>query len=60
MKDYIERKWGPDHRFSHEELRAAVLEAWESISDQDLDELIDIMKARCEAVFAARGGHTKY
>jgi transposase len=31
MKDYIERKWGPDHRLSYEELRAAVLEAWESI-----------------------------
>ncbi|KAF2272233.1 uncharacterized protein EI97DRAFT_496760 [Westerdykella ornata] len=60
MKDYIEQKWGSDHRFSYDELRVAVQEAWNAISEEDLDALTDSMSARCDAVIAAQSGHTKY
>ena len=63
MKDYIELHY-PDldgvKQLSYDQLRVAVQEAWESISEGTLRELIDSMPARCQAVIDARGSHTKY
>lgn len=60
MKDYIEAKWGADAEFTYDQLRIAVKEAWDAITSEQLNELIDSMKARCEAVIAAQGGFTKF
>jgi transposase len=63
MKDYIERHY-PDleggRQLSYDQLREVVREAWDSITIEDLRELINSMPARCQAVINARGGHTKY
>ncbi|KAI9779575.1 MAG: hypothetical protein M1816_003476 [Peltula sp. TS41687] len=39
---------------------AALKEAWESISEQFLSDLIDSMRDRCQAVIDANGLHTKF
>jgi len=63
MKDYIELHY-PDQEGgrqpTYDALRQIVQEAWDSISVQDLRELIDSMPARCQAVLDAEGGYTKY
>jgi transposase len=63
MKDYIGRHY-PDleggRQRSYDQLRVAIREAWDSIPIEYLEELIDSMPARCQAVIDARGGHTKY
>jgi len=41
-------------------LRKALIEAWETITQDQLDYLIESMHARCEAVIAANGKQTKY
>lgn len=55
MKDFIELKFG-DVQLSYDQLRVAVREAWDSITPDQLNSLIDSMRERCEAVIAARGG----
>jgi len=60
MKDYIEDKWGLHEKPSYEALRGYVKEAWEELPDLYLAELLATMPARCEAVIAANGMHTKY
>ena len=42
------------------QLRAAVQEAWDSITVDQLNELIDEMHDRCQAVIDANGMHTSY
>jgi predicted RNA-binding protein with PUA-like domain len=59
MKDYIFNKYG-DVQLSYNQLRVAVKEAWESITEYQLKELIQSMKKRCEDVIEANGGHTKW
>ena len=63
MKDYIQRNY-PDRQdrkdYTYDQLRRIVQEAWESITEQDLKELIESMPARCQAVIDAAGGYTKY
>ena len=63
MKDYIERHY-PDlesgKQLLYDKLREVVREAWDSISIDDLRELIDSMPERCQAVIDADSGHTKY
>lgn len=63
MKDYIEIHY-PDledgRQPTYDELRRIVREAWDSISQEDLVDLISSMPARCAAVIKAEGGHTKY
>ena len=58
MKDYIQKHF-PD-KMSYDQLRAAVLEAWESIEQSKLDGLIEKMGDRCQAVMDARGRYTRY
>jgi transposase len=63
MKDWIELHH-PDlpagKQRTYNQLREIVREAWESITTEDLRELIESMRARCQAVIDAEGGHTKY
>ena len=59
MKDYFANKYG-DIQLSYNRLRAAVKEAWESIEDWRLKDLIDTMQQRCEDVITAEGGHTNW
>jgi len=59
IKDYIQEKYPQIHR-SYPRLKAAVLEAWNSITNEEIIELIASMPARCKAVIEAEGWHTKY
>jgi hypothetical protein len=60
MKDYIERKWGPDPQFTYDQLRAAVREAWDEVTEQQLSDLINTMPKRMQDVIDADGGYTKW
>ena len=59
MKDYIERVYG-DVQLSYDRLREAVREAWDSITEQQLKELLETMRERCQDVINAQGGYTKW
>lgn len=64
----IEHVWAAIGRVVHrapqphtvEELRAAVDSAWQAISQETINSLIDSMPRRLEACIAARGGHIAY
>ena len=58
MKNWIQDNYG--EKFSYDELRGAVDAAWEHISTEFLNDLVDSMQARCEAVIRANGMHTEY
>ncbi len=55
---YIFDRYG-DVQLSYPRLRAAVLEAWEAIPVEKLEELIQGMHDRCQAVIDAHGMHIK-
>jgi hypothetical protein len=59
MKDYIQRSY-PEVHSSYPRLRRAVQEAWDSISQATIKELIRGMGDRCIDVILANSGHTKY
>jgi transposase len=59
IKDIIEEKDPEIHR-SYPKLRAAIIEAWNSITDEEVRDLIRSMHDRCQAVIDAEGWHTKY
>ena len=44
----------------YDELRKVVREAWDAITVEQLNELIDLMYTRCQDVIDAHGGHTKW
>ena len=44
----------------YSQLRAAVQKAWDSITVDQLNELIDGMHDRCQAVIDANGMHASY
>ncbi len=48
-----------DVQLSYPRLRAIVLEAWEAIPVEKLEELIQGMQNRCQAVIDAHGMHIK-
>ena len=58
IKNWIQDNYG--ERMTYLRLRQAVTMAWESIEQRRLDQLIDEMPARCQAVIDAQGMHTKY
>lgn len=45
---------------SLQELRAALLEEWENLSQRNVNKLIDSMPRRIGAVLESRGGYTRY
>jgi transposase len=57
IKDYIQEKYPQSHR-SYPRLKEVVIEAWDSITDQEVFELIASMLERCKAVIEADGWHT--
>ena len=60
MKDWIQEQSPNDEQLSYDRLREVVRASWDALPEQFLKDLIDSMQARCEAVIAAEGGHTKY
>ena len=59
MKDYIKRVYG-DVQLSYDRLREAIREAWDSITEQQLKELLETMRERYQDVIDAQGGYTKW
>src|SRR5208282_808660 len=55
MKDYIQEKYGSEVYRSYPWLRAAVIEAWNSITDEEVINLVKDMHNRCQAVIDAKG-----
>lgn len=43
-----------------EDLKIAVREAWDSITIEEVNQLVDSMPERVKAVIASRGGHTRF
>ena len=58
MKNYLQNNFSEWMIYS--QLRAAVQEAWDSITVDQLNELIDGMHDHCQAVIDANGMHTSY
>ena len=65
----IENLWGllaskvyaGNRQFEYlDDLKEAIIHAWEEITTEDCRKYINSMPKRCMAVLEARGGHTKY
>ena len=59
IKDYIKNKYG-DIQYSYNKLRAYIKEAWDQITEEQLNSLIDGIRERCQAVIDVEGGFTKF
>ena len=60
MKDILGQQY-PKVYLNYKRLKAALLEAWNIITDDEVRYLIKIeMKARCQTVINADGRETKY
>ncbi len=59
MKDWIQNRYD-DTLNGYEALRRAIQEAWEAVPEAYLQELLELMPARCQAVIEAEGRHTQY
>jgi hypothetical protein len=59
IKDCIQANLGIFHKL-YPRLRAESIKAWNSVTNEQVIDLIKLMLARCEALIAARGWHTKY
>ena len=60
MKDWIQDHYSQADKLSYDALRKAVREAWDVVTPEQLNELINEMPARCQAVIDAEGGPTEY
>ena len=60
MKNWIQLHYGDEDKLSYDQMRQAVREAWDAITPEQLDDLIDTMHDRSQAVIDAEGKHTKY
>jgi transposase len=52
MKDWIQERY--------DELREAIIAAWDAVPDAYLNQLLEEMPAKCQAVIDANGLHTRY
>ena len=59
IKDWIKREYG-EQKWTYSELRKAIKAAWDTITVNQLNELINSMHQRCLDVIAAGGDHTKW
>jgi hypothetical protein len=59
MKDILQALDPEVHR-NHRRLRAAVIEAWNSITDEEIRDTIHTMPQRCRDCINAHGGYTKW
>jgi ketohexokinase/beta-glucosidase len=60
MKDYVDERLPPGGDLSYERLKRLVQEAWDSISEDYLRELLQSMPARCQAIIEADGGPIRF
>jgi transposase len=60
MKNTIQRFHGHQQRYTEEELKVWIQEAWDLIDEHTLRKLIHSMHARCRATIDAQGGYTQY
>jgi ketohexokinase/beta-glucosidase len=60
MKDYVDERLPPGGDLSYERLKRLVQEAWDSISEDYLCELLQSMPARCRAIIEADGGPIRF
>ena len=60
MKDWIQDHYSHADKLSYDALRKAVREAWDAVTPELLNQLIEEMSARCQAVIDAEGGPIKY
>jgi transposase len=58
MKDYIAKHY--PEKMSYDQLREAVKAAWEWFPKEELQELVQSIRDRCQAVIDAEGGHIPY
>jgi transposase len=59
MKDWIQERHD-DSLQDYDELREAIVAAWNAVPDAYLNQLLEEMPARCQAVVDANGLHTRY
>ena len=59
LKDIIEKNDPTIHK-NYKRLRAAVIEAWNTITDEEIRDIIREMGDRCQAVIDANGMYTKW
>ncbi len=60
MKNWIQEHYGDQDKLSYNTLRKVVREAWDAVPSYKLNELINFMKARCQAVIDAQGKHIHF
>lgn len=60
MKDWIQEFYGDEDKLSYDTLRKAVKEAWDAVTEEQLNKLIKSMHNRCQAVINVNGMQTKY
>jgi transposase len=59
MKDWIQERYD-DRLRGYDELREAIIAAWDAVPDAYLNQLLEEMPAKCQAVIDANGLHTRY
>ena len=55
MKDWIQEQYPNDEQLSYGWLREVVRASWDALPEQFLEDLIESMQARCQAVIEAGG-----
>ena len=60
IKNHIQGRYPHLEELLYETLKQAVREVWDIIGKEMLEELIQSMQARCQAVITANGMYTKY
>ncbi len=53
MKDWIQEHYDHIDKLFYDNLRKAVRKAWDAVTPKQLNELINSMRARCQAVIDA-------
>lgn len=59
IKDWIQEQYD-EKKLTYDQLRKAVIDAWNAVPNDFLNQLIDDMPNRCKAVIDADGKHTRY
>ncbi|RYC58426.1 hypothetical protein CHU98_g7774 [Xylaria longipes] len=60
MKDYIQQRYGNIRDPSYDRMREWVIEAWEAILEDRLQQLLEGLSRRCQKVYDAGGGHIEH
>jgi transposase len=60
LKNWIADNYVMEDLKDYKVLRKALIEAWNSITKEQLDHLINSMQKRCQAVITANDRQTKY